>query len=113
MNESVLVVCKPSVLTSPPSLPFRVLTPHKRQPHRKLNTHQKKENKAISRRRMPCEHIMSFVKNHNILRNTFRGDPVFLERCYKVAVHMTALMLRMAGPGEAGYCLRVGGLAVL
>jgi hypothetical protein len=56
---------------------------------------------------------MSFVKNHNILRNTFRGDPVFLERCYKVAVHMTALMLRMAGPGEAGYCLRVGGLAVL
>ena len=107
MNESVLVVRKPSVLTSPLSFPFRVLTPHKRKPHRKLNTRQKKENTAISRRRMPCEHIMSFVKNHYILRNTLRGDPVFLERCYK------ALMLRMAGPGEAGYCLRVGGLAVL
>jgi hypothetical protein len=90
-----------------------VLTPHKRKPHQKLSRRQKKENKAISRRRMPCEHIMAFVKNHNILRCMYRGCPLFLERCYKVAVHMTALMLRMAGPGEAGYCLRVGGLAVL
>ena len=55
---------------------------------------------------------MAFVKNHNILRCMYRGCPLFLERCYKVAVHMTALMLRMAGPGEAGYCLRVGGLAL-
>lgn len=84
--------------------------PHKRKENENLTDKQNQDNAAISRRRMPAEHIMTFIKNHNSLRCTFRGNSDFLERIYKVTVNTTALMLRRAGKSEAGYCLRVSGL---
>jgi len=74
---------------------------------RDLSTEEEEENKELSARRQPAEHIMALIKNHAILGGCYRGEFPQIQAYYKVIVHTTAYMLRNTPPGERGSLIRV------